>query len=105
MPLLCVHANIFAVSMLDGRPSREIVIGEGVRPTAVARWEVEGGSESSSVVLSLLESTFISESLVVTGSTRVTLFVGYALAGKKDVGLPLFELVKPALVDEMDCKR
>lgn len=79
-------------------------MGEGVRPTAVARCELEGVSESSSVVLSLPESTFISESLVLEGSTKLTLLFGYALPGKKEVGFPLAELENPAEVG-LDCER
>lgn len=90
--------------MPDGTPSSEIVMGEGVRPTAVARWDKEVGSESSSVALSLLESRFISESLVVTGSAMLTLLDGYAFAGKKEVGLPFVELEKPADV-RFGCRR
>ena len=66
MPLWCVQANILAVSRFDDRPSSEIVIGDGVRPTAVARWDTDGVCSSSGV-----RSTFISSPSVVMGVTQV----------------------------------
>jgi len=43
-PLWCGQADILAVSRVEGRPSSEMVIGEGVRPTAVVRCEGVGSS-------------------------------------------------------------
>jgi hypothetical protein len=67
-PLLCVHVNILAGSRFGDRPSREIVIREGVRPMAVAR--CYGVYSSLGVRL-----TFMSSPLVAMGET-VPLFVG-----------------------------
>jgi len=73
--LLCVHANILAVSRLDGRPSSDIVIGEGMRPTTVPQCDTDGVRSSSGV------SMFILSPLVVIGVTlgvalEVPFFIG-----------------------------
>lgn len=98
VPLLCVHANIFAVSMLDGKPSSEIVMGEGVLPTAVARCDTEGVCSSSVVEVSIsmsMSSVFVLTLVIVPFPLAEG---GYALLGKKDVGFPFAELENPAVV-------
>ena len=64
---MCVHANILAVSMLEGKPSREIVMGEGVLPTAAARCDTEGVCSSSVVEVSIsmsMSSVFVLISVI-----------------------------------------
>lgn len=96
VPLGLVQANICAGSRLDGRPSSEMVIGEGVRPTAVARCDTDGVCSSSDT-----GSTFISSPFEVTGVTPgemqdIPFLVGEVLGGKNEVGLPFAEIEKPA---------
>ena len=82
-----VQSNILdAGSMLEESPSREIVMGEGVRPTAVVRCEMTrwcccGGVGSSSVSD---VSTFISLS-------SLELLVLVELAMSRVVALPFVE--------------
>lgn len=96
VPLVFVQANILAGSRLDGRPSREMVIGEGVRPTAVARCDTDGVCSSSDT-----GSTFISSPFEVMGVTTgdmqtIPFLVGEVLGGKNEVGLPFAEIENPA---------